>query len=697
MIWDETEGRAIAHWQAHAGAINTLGWSTNGTRLASGGDDGQLIIWDAKAQFEVARFTHTAPVVATTWAPDNDRVASASGPAPGAIQIWSLSSGALAGSLKDPFEGILPAISLAWNPDGRRLAVGTAHWYVKVFDLETGKVVYEHRLHRGSVRCVSWSSTGEKLATASDDGTIRVQHFDLHRHYIVLPGHPGPVSSVAWVASEFSAERGLPSLQRGASVPKPGAEPNAVGRPSVAADQNVRAPLNGYEVAADGFLASGGQDGTVRLWPALDLGGVVTHSRVTRWLSTLAFDPQGRRLAMAWGDSPLEIWDTDTEVRIHRLTGYLAPLRSVAWSPNGQWIAGGDGEGKIHLWDAATGAARQIIPGFRPIDTILWQPGGEHLLVLEEHANEAALVDSKSGDRSQTLRVPHPLTAGTTSEAAPIVLSAAWTPDGRRVALGDETGRLVIFEAADGRIAAERQAAPTAIRAISWRADSRFAAVGGDGGTLRAIAPFDGRTVWTIAAHRGRISRVAWHPDGRRIGSAGEDGRVRLFDANTGEEVLEVAQHYNHITGLAWSPDGTKLATGSHDYDVWVFDAAFGTRPDLSRTSANAGRGATDFARRDYETALLLRKPWVTAGEQFDEAEWLPRALELVERQLRIDPEAAFLQAQRAQLLLKLGRLDEAAQAARGVMAQQASTTGAEIAGSIAREVLQEVSRARGD
>ena len=101
-------------------------------------------------------------------------------------------------------------------------------------------------------------------------------------------------------------------------------------------------------------LASGGDDGTVRLWDVAtgrQVGGPLTGHPGA--VLSVAFSPDGRTLASGGDDGTVRLWDVATRRQIGPVTGHPGPVLSVAFSPDGRTLASGDDDGLVRLWNVA--------------------------------------------------------------------------------------------------------------------------------------------------------------------------------------------------------------------------------------------------------------------------------------------------------------------------------------------------------
>jgi energy-coupling factor transporter ATP-binding protein EcfA2/cell division protein FtsB len=201
------------------------------------------------------------------------------------LALWARYQGIASVVLYHP-DGVLSA---AFSPDGERIVSASSDGTARVWNADsTGK---ELRLegHRDIVNSAAWSPDGRRIVTASYDGTARVWSADGKGRPVVLEGH----RDIVWSAA-FSP---------------------------------------------DGLrVVTASADRTVRVWSADGKGRPVVLEGHREIVYSAAFSPDGLRIATASYDRTARVWNADGAGRPVVLEGHRNSVRSTGWSPDGRRI-----------------------------------------------------------------------------------------------------------------------------------------------------------------------------------------------------------------------------------------------------------------------------------------------------------------------------------------------------------------------
>ncbi|MGA2256845.1 MAG: protein kinase, partial [Thermoguttaceae bacterium] len=151
------------------------------------------------------------------------------------------------------------------------------------------------------------------------------------------------------------------------------------------------------------------------------------------------------------------------------------------------------------------------------------------------------------------------------------VYSAAWSPDGNRLASVGNGGTIQIWSAATGQ-EIFKFSAGNPLYAVAWSPDGKRLATGSRDGTARIWDAATRKEIFAFHGFNGQVLSVAWSPDGRHL-AAGAD-TVKVWDAAKGQEIVDLKGKARFP--VAWSPDGKRLATGRTGFDFQILDALTG-------------------------------------------------------------------------------------------------------------------------
>jgi WD40 repeat protein len=159
-------------------------------------------------------------------------------------------------------------------------------------------------------------------------------------------------------------------------------------------------------------------------------------------------------------------------------------------------------------------------------------------------------------------------------------LSVDFSPDGTRLVAGNENGRLLNFDAAEGVVLQAFTGHTNWVMSVAYSPDgTKIASGSSDDSIILWDVEDESQLGDPITGLTNDVWAVAFSADGKILASADDDYVIRLWDVETHEPVGEpLAGHSDSIYALAFSPDGKILASGSRDMSVILWDTATWTQ-----------------------------------------------------------------------------------------------------------------------
>ncbi|MGH7048344.1 MAG: WD40 repeat domain-containing protein, partial [Stellaceae bacterium] len=346
-----------------------------------------------------------------------------------------------------------------------------------------------------------------------------------------------------------------------------------------------RSPVRSLTVLPDGMLASGGKDGSIKIWPKD--GGGVPEKTLRQGSAVLSLAVWDGRLVSGGADGNIKLWAKDLTDAPVSLQQGSAVLSLAVW--DGQLASGGE-DGSIKLWpDDGGGVPQKTLPQGSPVRSLTVLPdgrlasgGGDGVIKLWPKGGGGAPEKVRQGSPVLSLAVwdgqlvgggedgwiklwpkdfrgaPRDLSQG--SSVGSLIV---W--DGR-LASGDYVGKIKLWEKDALRVFAQGSSVWSL---VVW--DGRLASGGEDGNIKlwpREDAPREDASEPVVLTHGGGAVRLAVLRDGRLV-SGGSDGAIKIWPEDfTGAPVSLRQPH--PVRSLAALPDG-RLASGSSDgtIEIW--------------------------------------------------------------------------------------------------------------------------------
>ncbi len=509
--------------------------------------------------------------LATSVAVSADGKTIASGGADGEVVIWSVAR-------RRP---VAPAVrvgsdvrSLAFSPEGELLAVGTEAAAVALVDVASGATEGSLDGHDGPVTSVVFDSR-ERLRSASGfDGRVLLWDVAGLRPVADDVRLAGNTTGPAAMAPD--GETVAAALQGGRFLLADARTGRVVAKP-----KNGPVNVEALSFSPDGrAVATGDGAGRVSVW---DSGGrrqrpLGLHPRPVR---AVAFSPDGRTVVSAGADGQIRVWDIATrQITREPRPGHAAGARAIAYAPDGDFVATAGLDGAVIVWRIKGGGAPERTLAPSPDSTSLSLSSDSRTVALGR-ADGSVLVRRLSDGRQ--LGAPLEGHRGDAwvsfSPNRPSVLVVA--DDGGAARLWDVSAQRLLRRPlrSFGRGLGQAALSPD---------ERTLAAAGYDGELTLWNLRVPGSRPTVLPAHKGPLGELAFSPDGASIATVGDDRSLQLWDVARRRRLGKPLRgHSGPVWNVAFSPDGKWIATGGEDGTARLWDAR--ARRPLGRT-VRAGR-----------------------------------------------------------------------------------------------------------
>jgi WD40 repeat protein/serine/threonine protein kinase len=618
----------LATFTGHTQSVNAATFVTGGSHVASAGDE-TIHVWEAATGREVGRLAgHERSVTALAWNEDAGLLASSG--ADKTVRLWKLNPPKPVAEGTKPevwtqkptktFKGHEGGVSgVAWSADGDRLASASHDGTAIIWNLETGEAA-QTLDHSSGVYDVAWNPDGKELITASLDHNIRLWSVETGRIVRLLPGHVAEVVSVAYspsgnrlASASFDGTVRLWDMAEGATS-------------RWVALRGHFGPVRAVSWHPDGrHLASVGRDRTIRVWDTSAREDAVQFRGHTGALSSIAWSPDGNRLVSASEDHQVKVWDSRSTQGVRTLRGHADEVMALSWNVAGRLASAGK-ERTIYLWKPGSDAPPETIEGHQgDVTSLDWDASGQRLASVD--ALGRLRIHTFDGAVSTTDLKGHSVR----------IDAVSWRPDGKLLATASSDQTVQLWDPAPTGDARTQEPLATLsghtaeVAAVSWHPKGTRLASGSWDGLIRvwdmgdpaAKRPAKPQTLVTLdsrAKKSGGVLDVSFSPDGRFLAAALGDQTVAVWAAADWHEAPVILRgHSDVVNSLVWSRDSSRLATGSSDGSIRIWDVATGQealslRGHVGKVLAAAwSRDGSRLATAGQDTAV---KVWDAAAKE---------------------------------------------------------------------------------
>lgn len=563
----------------HWGVVTSLAVTADGRRVASGGTDNAVRVWDRDSGKETAAcWGHQQQVFAVAFSPDQQLLAS--GSADRSVRLWSSATGAELTALTGHSADVT---SVAFAPDGKMLASGGADNKVILWDV-AGRQQRAVLPHAGLVRSVSFAADGKMLATSAVTAQKRnweVKFWDVDQARELF-NVPFPESLEVVIA--FAPTGKLLAIGN-QTIAKQGGNVGLydAGSHQTVATVRETGPVRAVAFSGDGKVLIAAVNEVVKVYSAeakLQQRSAV-RALTTRAVTCLAFG--GKTIVAGQADGIIAVGDEGGGLKTADGRYHRSPVNGLAVSPDGKSltsVAAGDMQG-VKVWSLPSGEPRITLAGHQGwINGLTFTLNGR--AVAAWGVSGLTTWNATTGQKLSAIEDPTWNTMG-----------AVLSPDGRTAAILNQLETVKLHDLLTGKELAVLSGHTGPVTVAVFSPDNQTLLTGS---TDRSIRNWDVATRKLRGAMEGQpgiVTALTFSGDGKVVAGAFAanpqtgPADVKLWDFANGKELAAIGNLPTVMIGLACAPSGKPVVFWGQNF-LKVWDGGQETWAPLDGVSGSA-------------------------------------------------------------------------------------------------------------
>ncbi len=576
--------------------VRILALSADSRILASGGGQGQVVLWDLKRKKKRARIkTEGKKIAAISVSSDNQYLVVAGGT--GTIEVIDLKS------LEQLFtlEGDGRIASMALSPDSKLLVAGQRDGTIFVWTLQDGKLLKNLTGHGGAVNAIVFSHDGKLIASGSSDTSIKLWDRERFQEVANFEEGASKVQSLAFLPSnetliaagsrelrfwDVRSHRSTGNVVLDAPAFSMALSPDGLsiavtsGREIRLYDslqRNLKAILNAHSLpvrsvlfaSVGDWLFSGSDDGTIKGWDLAERPEQVTLRGHSGIIHSIAVSPDDSLIASGSSDRTIRLWDLETKQQTAVLSGHEDEVFGVTISHDSNLLASGSGDGTIKIWDLRTLQEVQTLRGHQDLVWSVSFGPDDKILASGSEDGTIKLWDLHKRSEIATL----------TGHNYASVNSVRFMPGGTRLVSGSDDLTIGIWNVKNRLEEGVLSGHTGYVYAVDVTPDRQTLVSAGRDLVGKVWSLPEKRELATLVGHTDLVWTVAVSPDGKLLATGSDDRTVKLWDLSEKRLLATLRGHRAAVSSVSFTSSGRYLVSGSKDLTVKIWDLSFFTEP----------------------------------------------------------------------------------------------------------------------
>lgn len=480
------------------------------------------------------------------------------------VQLWEIRTGRLIFELPTRDSGIV--YSITFSPDGKFAASGDQNGIIIIWDLNNKIQKNKFNAHDGIIWSLCYSLDGRFIYSGGNDENLNIwESSSGNKQGSLLNGEHGIIWSVTSSLNGKYIAAGLNDY--------------TICLWDAQSKQMVGSPIKGHEgiVYTVGFsidgqkLVSGSDDKTVRVWDVNSgeqIGKTCEGHEETVW--GVVFSKNAKQVISAANDKTIRIWEIETGMQIGRdLVGHLGPVLNLASDFNRQFVVSGAKDETVRVWDIQTGnqIGNTLRRHSKPIFSVKFSPNGKKIAsASEDKSINLWNYSNGTGAFDNTIKA-HQET----------VWGLDFSPTGDTLVSSSYDLSIKLWDVNTGKLISiiNNEAHPDWIREIKFSPDGKYIASASSDNEIRLWKPQESSKPFKkFLGHESSVVSISFSPDSKKIVSSSYDKTIRIWDIETEKQLGgPLYGHESRVWSVDFSPDGNLIVSGSEDQTIRLWNA----------------------------------------------------------------------------------------------------------------------------